>query len=135
MINTLGYCYFAILGESGFWSKVVSSLKTTKLHQAKRGLMVIFVRYISAFDYYVGIYWFCAYTFENQMLQYLQKRLSRMLDISNCDVIYYFIYVTCSHYVGKAISPLFAWPTSLVFYRNKRNWYRKKISDILNLIR
>ena len=30
-----------------------------ELHQAKRGLMVIlkiFVRYISAFDYYAGIY-------------------------------------------------------------------------------
>ena len=42
----------------------------------------------------------------------LQKRLSCMLDISNCDVIYYVIYVICSHYVGKAISPLFAWPSS-----------------------
>ena len=42
----------------------------------------------------------------------LQKRLSRMLDISNCDVIYNVIYVIRSHYVGKAISPLFAWPSS-----------------------
>ena len=42
----------------------------------------------------------------------LQKRLSRILDISNCDVIYYVIYVICSHYVGKAISSLFAWPSS-----------------------
>ena len=42
----------------------------------------------------------------------LQKRLSRMLDISNCDVIYCVIYVICSHYVGKAISPLFAWRSS-----------------------
>ena len=38
-----------------------------------------------------------------------------MLDISNCDVLYYVIYVICSHYVGKAISPLFAWPSSYVF--------------------
>ena len=44
----------------------------------------------------------------------LQKRRSRMLDISNCDVIYYVIYAICSHYVGKAISPLFAWPSSKV---------------------
>ena len=44
----------------------------------------------------------------------LQKRLSRILDISNCDVIYYVIYVICSHYVGKAISPLFAWPSSVI---------------------
>ena len=45
----------------------------------------------------------------------LQKRMSRMLDNSNCDVIYYVIYVICSHYVGKAISPLFAWPKSYMF--------------------
>ena len=47
-----------------------------ELHQAKRGLMVIlknFVRYISAFDYYEGIYWFCASTFENKMLQYFTE--------------------------------------------------------------
>ena len=88
-----------------------------ELHQAKRGLMVIFknfVRYISAFDNYKGLYWFCANTFENKILQYLQNRLSRMLDISNCDVIYYVIYVICSHYVRKAISPLFTWPSSYV---------------------
>ena len=45
----------------------------------------------------------------------LQKHRSRMLDISNCDVIYDVIYVICSHFVGKAISPLFAWPGSLGF--------------------
>ena len=28
------------------------------------------MRYISAFDYYEGIYWFCANTFANKMLQY-----------------------------------------------------------------
>ena len=47
-----------------------------ELHQAKRGLMVIlknFFRYISAFDYYEGIYWFCANTFENKMLQYFTE--------------------------------------------------------------
>ena len=47
-----------------------------ELHQAKRGLMVIsknFVRYISAIDYYEGIYWFCADTFENKMLQYFTE--------------------------------------------------------------
>ena len=38
--------------------------------------------------------------------------MSRMLEISNCDVIYYVIYVICSHYVRKAISPLFAWASS-----------------------
>ena len=35
-----------------------------------------------------------------------------MFDMSNCDVIYYVIYIICSHYVEKAISPLFAWPSS-----------------------
>ena len=47
-----------------------------ELHQAKRGLMVIlkfFVRYISAFGYYEGIYWFCANTFENKILQYFTE--------------------------------------------------------------
>ena len=47
----------------------------------------------------------------------LQKRLSRKLDISNCDVIYYVIYVICSHYVGEAISPLFAWPSSKSYFK------------------
>ena len=51
----------------------------------------------------------------------LQKRRSRMLDISNCDVIYDVIYVICSHYVGKAISPLFAWPSSYVLIRERYN--------------
>ena len=37
----------------------------------------------------------------------LQKRQSRMLDISNCDVIYYVIYVICLHYVGKGHKPPF----------------------------
>ena len=46
----------------------------------------------------------------------LQKRLSCIFDISNYDVIYYVIYVICSHYVGKAISPLFAWPSSNVYF-------------------
>ena len=64
----------------------------------------------------------------------LQKRLSRMLDISNCDVIYYAIYGIWSHYVGKAISPLFAWPSSFVysplkpFNRIQRNLTGSKIS-------
>ena len=31
------------------------------------------VRYISAFDYYESIYWFCANTFENKMLQYFTE--------------------------------------------------------------
>ena len=48
----------------------------------------------------------------------LQKRMSRMFDISNCDVIYYVILVICSHYVEKAISPLFAWPSSFTFICN-----------------
>ena len=52
----------------------------------------------------------------------LQKLQSRMLDISNCDVIYYIIYVICSHYVGKAISPLFAWPSSYVDIRIGHKW-------------
>ena len=49
---------------------------THELHQAKRGLMVIlkkFVRFISAFNYYEGINWFCANTFENKMLQYFKE--------------------------------------------------------------
>ena len=33
-------------------------------------------------------------------------------DISYCEVIYYVIYVISSHYVSKAISPLFDWPSS-----------------------
>ena len=52
--------------------KVVNTV-IYELHQAKRGLMVIqkkIVRYISAFDYYEIIYWFCTNTFENKMLQY-----------------------------------------------------------------
>ena len=88
-----------------------------ELHQAKRGLLVIlemFMRNISAFDSYKSIYWFCANTFENKCYSIFQKRLSRMLDFFNCDVIYYVIYVICSHYVGKAISPLFAWPSSII---------------------
>ena len=40
------------------------------------------------------------------------NHLRCMSDISYCDVIYYVIYVICSHYVSKAISPLFAWPSS-----------------------
>ena len=89
----------------------------TELHQGKRGLMVIlriFVSYISAFENYEDIYWFCANTFENKMLQYFTETSESHVDISNCDVIYYAIYVIYSHYVGKAISPLFAWPSSCV---------------------
>ena len=56
----------------------------------------------------------------------LQKRLSRILDISNCDVIYYVIYVICSNYVGKAISPLFAWPSS---YTVVNNWKSNDFTD------
>ena len=41
-----------------------------------------------------------------------------MLDISNCDVIYYVIYVIFSHYIRKAISPLFAWPSSLMILQS-----------------
>ena len=91
------------------------SYKICELHQAKRGLMVIlniFVRYISAFDYYEGFIDFALIPLKIKCYSILQKRWSRMLDISNCDVIYYVIYVICSHYVGKAISPLFAWPSS-----------------------
>ena len=50
--------------------------KIYELHQAKRGLMVILkkiVRYISAFDYYKVIYWFCANTLKNKMLQYITE--------------------------------------------------------------
>ena len=54
-----------------------SDINDLELHQAKRGLMVIFkkknVMYISAFDYYEGLYWFCANTFENKMLQYFTE--------------------------------------------------------------
>ena len=84
-----------------------------ELHQAKRGLMVIlkiFVRYISALEFID----FGLIPLKITCYSILQKRLSRILDISNCDVIYYVIYVICSHYVGKAISPLFAWPSSYI---------------------
>ena len=47
-----------------------------------------------------------------------------MLDISNFDVIYYVIYVICSHNVGNAISPLFAWRSS--FQVNKSKYDREK---------
>ena len=36
-------------------------------------ILKICVRYISAFDYYDGIYRFCAKTFENKMLQYFTE--------------------------------------------------------------
>ena len=36
-------------------------------------ILIFFVRHISAFDYYEGIYWFCANTFENKMLQYFTE--------------------------------------------------------------
>ena len=51
----------------------------------------------------------------------LKKRPSRMLHISNCDVIYYVIYVICWHYVWKAISPLFPWPSSYVSIESAQN--------------
>ena len=48
-----------------------------------------------------------------------------MLDISHCDIIYYVIYIICSHYVRKAISPLlgqlksFLWDsTGLPYYKH-----------------
>ena len=106
-------------------------LPLNELHQAKRGLMVIvkiFVRYISAFNNYEDIYWFCANTFENKMLQYFTEtseshvgyfQLWRHRMICLVLVIYKVIYVICSHYVGKAISPLFAWPSSNIVTTKK----------------
>ena len=99
---------------------------TFELHQAKRGLMVIFknfVRYISAFDYYGGLYDFALIPLKIKYYSILQKLLSRMLYISNCEVIYYVIYVICSHYIGKAISPLFAWPSSFITWKNCQRCY------------
>ena len=45
-------------GQNGKGLNIVE-FKVNELHQAKRGLMVIlknYVRYISAFDYYKGLY-------------------------------------------------------------------------------
>ena len=39
--------------------------------------------------------------------------MHNMLDIPKCDVIYNLINLIYSHYVKKAISPLFAWASSL----------------------
>ena len=36
-----------------------------------------------------------------------------MLDIPNCDVIYYVIYIICSHYVRKAITPFSLGPAHI----------------------
>ena len=73
-----------------------------------------FVRHISAFDYYKVFNNFALKPLKIKYYSIEQNRLSRILDISNCDVIYYVIYFICSHYVGKAISPLFAWPSSYI---------------------
>ena len=84
----------------------------------KLGLMVIFeifVRYISVFHYCISFFYlFCTSTLENKSYTILLKRLSCILDISHCDVIYYIIYIICSHNVRKAISPLFAWASSYI---------------------
>ena len=82
----------------------------------KRGLMVIFEilgRDISLFEYYKSFHWFFAYVLDNKCNGISLNHLRRMFDIYYCDVIYYVIYVICSHYVSKAISPLFAWPSSV----------------------
>ena len=91
---------------------------TFELSQAKRGLMVIFEilgRDISVIEYYKSFHWFFAHILENKCNGILLNHLKRMFDLSYCDVIYYVIYVICSLYVRKAISPLFAWPSSFVF--------------------
>ena len=88
-----------------------------ELHQAKRGLMVILKILWGTFQLSITMKVFIDFLLiplKIQCYSILQKRLSRMFDISNCDVIYYVIYVICSHYVGKAISPLFAWPSSYI---------------------
>ena len=94
---------------------------TYELHQAKRGFMVILKILWGTFQLSITIKVFIDFALIPLKIKYygiLQKRLSRMLDISNCDVIYYVIYVIFSHYIRKVISPLFAWPSSYYLIRS-----------------
>ena len=71
-----------------------------ELGQAKRGLMVIFEilgRDISVIEYYKSFHWFFAYILEYKCNGILLNNLRCMFDISYCDIIYYVIYVICSH--------------------------------------
>ena len=86
-----------------------------ELGQAEKGLLVIFEilrRDISVIEYYKSFHWFFAYILENKCNGILLNSLRCMFDISYCDVIYYVIDIIWSHYVWKAINPLFAWPSS-----------------------
>ena len=79
---------------------------TYELVQAKRGLKVILEivgRGISVNEYYKRFHWFLANTLENKCYGILLKRQRRMFDISYCDVIYYVIYVICTHNIMNAI--------------------------------
>ena len=60
-----------------------------------------------------SLYWFCTYTSENKCYNIMLLRVSSMLYIPKYDVIHYVIYFICLHYVRKAISPLFAWASSI----------------------
>ena len=80
--------------------------------------MVIFEilrRDISVIEYYKSFHWFFTYILENKCNGSLLNHLRCMFDNIYCDIIYYVIYVICSHYVSKAISPLFAWRSSYMY--------------------
>ena len=57
------------------------------------------------------------------MLRYLLKQLTRMFDISYSDVIYYVINVICSHYVKRAIIPLFDWASSYFIHEHVTKYF------------
>ena len=121
-LNVVTWNYYNMYNKDQVWmgNKILNvviftiisfrTVKAYELGQAKRGLMVIFEilgRDISVIEYYKSFHWFFAYILENKCNGILLNSLRCMFDISYCDVI-------CSHYVRKAISPLFAWPSSYV---------------------
>ena len=57
-----------------------------------------------------------------------------MFDFSYCDVICYIIYVICSLYVRKAISPLFAWPSSNINFEYKKQFPLVLVKIMLNFM-
>ena len=91
-------CLYIWAGSGGLWYVIFEILG----------------RDISVIEYYKSFHWFFANILENKCNGILLN-LRCMFDISCCDVIYYVIYVNCSHYVRKAINPLFAWPSSIIY--------------------
>ena len=54
-------------------SNVLKTIWAASSKKGAYGNLKNFCEVNSAFDYYVGIYWFCANTFENKMLQYFTE--------------------------------------------------------------